>query len=487
MEAICAKKNAYLTVYLALSMAVLLSLCLVLLEGARRSGAALEAECVTEMSLNSILAEYHKELFRQYNLFAIDASYGTNYSSPANTERHLSHYLQRNLSLEDIFLSGYWYRDFFSLSLKEASLTGVSILTDEEGAVFRRRAVEAIEADAGIALFQELLQWMKVVEINSLEEGGVEQKKAEIDRQIQEYNGKEIQLPDGQWKVVEIENPTQKLEENKSKGILKLVIKDQEQISGRSIVEEALIMDRLKKGEANSGNMKAHTSKTEESLFDQFLFREYLMRYMGYYGAGKEESALLYQLEYLIAGKENDTENLRGVANRLLALREAANTLYLFSDSEKSMEAELVAGVIATLLTVPEITELLKVSILLGWAYAESLYDVQVLLEGGKIPLIKDDATWHYGLQGALEAGIAHGNSEETTGLSYEDYLRIFLMCTNTDKLTGRAMNLVEADIRQTLGNADFRLDGCFDKIETYICVESAYGYQYELARQKSY
>ena len=246
-------------------------------------------------------------------------------------------------------------------------------------------------------------------------------------------------------------------------------------------------MDRLKKGEANSGNMKAHTSKTEESLFDQFLFREYLMRYMGYYGAGKEESALLYQLEYLIAGKENDTENLRGVANRLLALREAANTLYLFSDSEKSMEAELVAGVIATLLTVPEITELLKVSILLGWAYAESLYDVQVLLEGGKIPLIKDDATWHYGLQGALEAGIAHGNSEETTGLSYEDYLRIFLMCTNTDKLTGRAMNLVEADIRQTLGNADFRLDGCFDKIETYICVESAYGYQYELARQKSY
>ena len=60
-------------------------------------------------------------------------------------------------------------------------------------------------------------------------------------------------------------------------------------------------------------------------------------------------------------------------------------------------------------------------------------------------------------------------------------------MLTDTDKLTGRAMNLVEADIRLTAGNADFRLDGCFDRIEAYICVESAYGYQFELTRQKSY
>ena len=93
-------------------------------------------------------------------------------------------------------------------------------------------------------------------------------------------------------------------------------------------------MDRIKKGEANSGNMDIHIPE-EESLADQFLFREYLMRYMGNYGAENAEGALLYQLEYLIAGKENDTENLRGVANRLLALREAANALYLFSDSEK--------------------------------------------------------------------------------------------------------------------------------------------------------
>ena len=486
METIRGKKDAYLTVYLALSMAVLLALCLVLLEGARRNGAALEAECMAEMSLNSILAEYHKELFEQYNLFALDASYGTNYPSPANTERHLCHYLQRNFSLEDLFLSDYWYRDFFALTLKEASLTGISILTDQEGGVFRRRAVEAIEADVGLTVLKELSEWLKTVEINSLEDGSVEQKKAEIDRQIQEYNGKEIQLPDGQWKVVEIENPTWKLEENKRKGILKLVIEDQEQISQRSIAQEALIMDRIKKGEANSGNMDIHIPE-EESLADQFLFREYLMRYMGNYGAENAEGALLYQLEYLIAGKENDTENLRGVANRLLALREAANALYLFSDSEKSMEAELVAGVIATLLAVPEITELLKVSLLLGWAYAESLYDVKTLLEGGKIPLIKDDATWHFGLQGALEANISNENFREETGLSYEDYLRIFLMLTDTDKLTGRAMNLVEADIRLTAGNADFRLDGCFDRIEAYICVESAYGYQFELTRQKSY
>ena len=79
--------------------------------------------------------------------------------------------------------------------------------------------MEAIEADVGLTVLKELSEWLKTVEINSLEDGSVEQKKAEIDRQIQEYNGKEIQLPDGQWKVVEIENPTWKLEENKRKGI----------------------------------------------------------------------------------------------------------------------------------------------------------------------------------------------------------------------------------------------------------------------------
>lgn len=106
------RTGAYLTVYLSLTMAVLLSLCLTLLEGVRRSVAGLETECIMDMGLNSMLAEYHRELFEQYNLFAVDTSYGTEVCGKVNTENHLKGYLDRNMSLEDIFFSEYWYRDF---------------------------------------------------------------------------------------------------------------------------------------------------------------------------------------------------------------------------------------------------------------------------------------------------------------------------------------------------------------------------------------
>lgn len=160
--------------------------------------------------------------------------------------------------------------------------------------------------------------------------------------------------------------------------------------------------------------------------------------------------------------------------------------MYLFSDSTKCAEAEALAAVIATLLQVPEITDLLKTTILLGWAYAESVYDVKTMLAGGRIELLKDEKSWHFGLQGALQSGNIAGG-EETQGLSYEDYLRIFIMLTDTDAMTGRAMNMVEADIRMAPGNEKFRLDGCLDGIEADILVRSSYGYEYEIVRQKKY
>ena len=66
--------NAYLTIYLALILALVLSLCLTLIEGSRQNAFYMEAECVTDIGLNSVMAEFHRELLTQYNLFAIDSS-----------------------------------------------------------------------------------------------------------------------------------------------------------------------------------------------------------------------------------------------------------------------------------------------------------------------------------------------------------------------------------------------------------------------------
>ena len=91
-----------------------------------------------------------------------------------------------------------------------------------------------------------------------------------------------------------------------------------------------------------------------------------------------------------------------------------------------------------------------------------------------------------YGLAAALE-GELQEVTQEGEGLSYEDYLRVLMMMTDLDTITVRAMNMVEADIRNTAGNTAFRLDGCYDRVEAYIRVESAQGIVYEITRQMGY
>lgn len=477
--------SGYLTVYLALILAVLLALCLALIEGVRQNTARMEAECVTQMGISSVLAEYHRELFNRYHLFAIDSSYGTTLSGHENTERHLLGYLERNLSMDDIFLSDYLYRDFLSLSVSSVEMTDVSILTDGGGAVFRDRAVEAVKDDCNLTLMEELQQWVRTVEGQGLAETDIAAQKREADSQIQSYNGSQVQISESEWTTVEIQNPTEELEQIRSRGVLGHIV-DEEELSHKNLRSEQLIQARMGRGEVSRGNAAAEQGSDEDSMLQQFLFQEYLMRYMGRYGSVREGSALDYQIEYLLSGKDGDAENLKSVVNRICAIREAANALYLFSDSEKCEEAELAATAVAALIQVPELAEPLKVVLLLGWAYAESVHDLEVLLNGGKVPLLKDGENWYYSIENALQAAGGEAG-ENTEGLSYGDYLRVLMTFVDTDVLTGRAMNMVEADIRLTPGNAAFRLDACYDRVGFRVCVRSAYGYEYEITRQRGY
>lgn len=482
--------NAYLTVTLALCLAVILSLFFTLMDGVRRNGARLEAECVADIGLQSIMAEYHRELMRQYNLFAIDSSYGTADCGRANTEAHLLRYLSENLSYDDIFLSDYMYRDFLGLSVQQAELTKVSILTDYGGAVFRADAVDAVKADVGLGLLEELQDWMQKVEINGLEEGKEETRKQELDGEIKEwvdeYDGKEIEVGEDEWKRVEVRNPTEGLEATKRLGLLRLVVENEADLSGNIIRPENLIFNRMQQGQINRGNMAWEAPAGAEQLAERFLFQEYLLRYMGRFGEEHEEDALRYQIEYLIGGKASDVENLKAVVNRLCVLREAANAMYLMTNEAKRGEIKLVAAAACTLITLPALTPLLESAILLAWAYAESVYDVKSLLAGGKVPLLKDDGSWHYGLSSAL-SGSLQDKGTGGEGLAYEDYLRIFMMLADVDTITGRAMDMVEADIRKTSGSAAFRLDGCFRAVEACIKFGSSHGYRYEITRRKSY
>ena len=136
------KAEGYLSIFMSLTMTLVLSLCLVLIEGARQNTVRLEAECIVDIALNSVLAEYHREVLERYNLFYIDSSYGTKQPSYYNTEARIKYYLEQNLNLQEVSNVDFVYKDLLGMQLADVWLKEVALATDLDGRLFQRKAAE---------------------------------------------------------------------------------------------------------------------------------------------------------------------------------------------------------------------------------------------------------------------------------------------------------------------------------------------------------
>ena len=205
------KENGYLTVYMALVLTVILSLFLSLFEGVRYNTIRMEAECMMQIGLNSVLGEYHRILFADYNLLAVDSSYGTASPGCENTGQHLTDYLERNMqcSEEDSGpLQEVLYQDFLKIKPKNTKVTKVSILTDGRGEIYRREAAEAVRDDVGLTGLDTLLSWVETVEEKELEGRDLAEEKKQISEEIQKIRGKEVDSADDKWAGLLLDNPT---------------------------------------------------------------------------------------------------------------------------------------------------------------------------------------------------------------------------------------------------------------------------------------
>lgn len=473
----------YLTVYAALTLTVMISLCLTLIEGVRRSTIAFETECVMDIGMDSVLAEYHRELLRRYGLLMIDTSYGTDYPSFYNTELHLEEYLSRNLSYEDCHQLSFLYHDLLGMKLEDVQILGVSLATDNGGRVFQHRAAEHMQSRLGLEAVERLLQWTETVEGYGLLEQDIETQLDRAGAELRQYDGMERQIGEEEWVKIRITDPTQPAQQLRREGILKWVVEDVSLLSTAAVDPEQYISRRAARGEVNCGSSWGQEAL---DLLENVFLLEYFMAYAGRYGAPMENSLLQYQVEYLLCGSACDRDNLHQVASLLCGIREAANVIYLMGSGEKRGEAEALATVLSGAIAMPELEPLFETALILTWAYLESLYDVRTLLAGGKIELLKTDESWHYSL-GNIWSPQTGEQGDGGSGLSYEDYLRILLYMQPPDELTMRFMDLVEMDIRRTAGNEHFRMDGCIDGLEAEARIRSGYGCQFTIQRQKKY
>ena len=57
---------------MSLSIMIILSLVLALYQGARIGAVRMKTECVADIAMNSVLAEYNRELYEQYGLLMVE-------------------------------------------------------------------------------------------------------------------------------------------------------------------------------------------------------------------------------------------------------------------------------------------------------------------------------------------------------------------------------------------------------------------------------
>lgn len=476
------KPKGYLTVFLALSLTVLLSLCLTLVEGARNNGARFMAEYALDVGMNSILAEYHRELLKQYDVFFVDTSYGSSLPSGYKTADHLREYMDRNFSCEDLGI-GIFNQDLYGLSVQNIRLGNLAVAADEQGKVFRKQAIQYMYDKYGLSILSEVEQWEKIVKEYNLDHSDVTERRQAVDGRIAALDGTQIQVSEEEWVEVDVDNPADQVNVRRNKGVLLLAMKDTDHLSNAGLSKSQASSNR----ELYRGQGPIAPRSGQETLPELLLFDEYILEKCSFYGEELDKSHMKYQVEYILAGKDNDLDNLKSIASRLLLIREAANVAYLFADSGKRAQASALAATVSAVLLLPELQLLLEYSILFAWAFAESVYDVRSLFDGGKVPILKAESTWHTDIGALFEAAAGESGGKSETGLSYEDYLRVLLKMTDTNIKTMRLLDMVELDIRKTAGNQNFRIDGCIDGMRIEANIISRYGYAFVLQRDCFY
>ena len=465
------------TVFFSLTGVLILCLLLAVVEAVRIQGAKAQTASLEGVANFSVLAEYEKNLLEEFEIFALDGAGGSGSFQIQKSEGRLRYYLKANtdpLSGE----GGFGLFDPWRLMLTDCEIQGYALLTDEQGEPFYQQAVAYMkatpqlladkfpQADTGTIRELKVLgeQYERRQEENDkeLDVLEAEKKKQEAEKQQEASEAGEPPVKDHMSAVIPVKNPLIALGRLKRRGTLALVTGD-EHVSTTTIPTGAFPSRR----HLQNGNLKLE--KKNQGMAADALFREYLlMQFPNYCKEAKEE--LKYQAEYLISGKPSDRKNLKYVVKRLLFLREGLNYQYCLQHQNLNGAAGELALALTGMFGMPALTGAMQHALLLGLAYGESLLDVRILLSGGKIPLLKDVASWKLSFEtlgslGNLLESVDGSETEE--GLSYTDYLRILLqMCRRSD-LKLRALDLIQYRLQNQEGSECFQAQNAIVAIKT--------------------
>ena len=478
-------KRGSITVFLALALGLVVSLLCSGLESVKMAAARTQILNGLDIGLYSLFGQYEESLLRDFDLFAIDGTAGGKELDLAAVYDNLESYMEPVLG-----------QNSQHLTIQQGGISGYQLLTDGEGEVFYQQVVQYMKGTLGEHGAQLLLEKMKErqkktadarekgkeVESettlekyekemeNAAQKSEEAMQKEQKDGEVDGFTAEEKSpAPDSSAAEMTV-NPIPEIRRIRRRGILELVVPAEKGISDGEINKYEMVTGRV----LENGLLLSESAKRDDSNLSRLLYQQYLMEKLGNY-SNPGDGALQYQIEYILAGKESDTENLKAMAEKLLLVREGVNAASLAADSGKMAEIRALAAGIASAFLIPPAAVVIEGALFLCWSFGESLLDVRELFAGGKVSLIKTVFDWQLSLQNLPDL-LEHMDSdrkENNQGVDYEDYLQIFLLGMKKKEQIMRGMDMIETAIRKKENWENFQMDHCITALEASVDIQA--------------
>lgn len=466
-----------IVVFMSMITGVFLVLIVVVLQVVVQSNAKSKTVIAGRLSISDIKSCYNSYIFEHYHILLFDTKAG---GGEAGIEEQLTGYFSGKL--------GEGFADV------EAAITDMDMLSDDSYAAFdeqiRDYAVYGLAED-GIAAIREKTGGQDGTLPADLKEDMEEAQNEQAAGAQAETQGKTgsgtpdtehvAQASDGQDtgsgtqasngqemldKMKDADDPRDYTKRLSSSAILNLVLPGDKTVSDAqaefidvpssrlgSLLTDFKEVDRRFDDMTGMMNGLLVLGSWQDALTDTGTQALYAAEVFNSYLETKNDSAvLMYEQEYLIAGKRSDYENLRSVAHRIIGIRFPINYVSLCGQADKMSKLTTLATSIAA--AAPYLIPAVKYLLAGCWAYIEAIADTRVLFDGKKAAFAKTSENWITDIDHISES-LSQETEDVDGGLDYQAYLTI-LELIHMEQTKLRMLDLMQINAMQE--NAEFRI-----------------------------
>ena len=424
--------KAEISVFLSLLFLLLVAVVIALLESVSFHVSKNIARGEVGLALYSVFGEYHRLLFEEYHILALDGSYGVASFSEQNLLNRIRYYGKLDM---------------------EHELTALQLLTDNQGRVFREQVLLSLDREEEYEPRKDFLALLNFEEVSERDEEHFEVLKARMSDKIDQHKEELLfwVLP-SEFHVFNTE---------------------------QSPLIETLSQRRLNNGFGNIPNNNSVYELPARMLFDDYIVENFAFATSSF-SRGKDEGVLSFEVEYVIAGQESEWANLIQVASDILLIRCISN--YALFSKEPILKDQ--AAVVAELMPFASSIEPQEIEkLILLWIFWESVLEVKSLYRDGRVPVEKTVEQWQLSLTDTVDPELDISIHEAKTiseGWDYQDFLRVLLYRMDEELKAMRTMGCIEENFRQRIGLSDFYMDHLIVKLYVENIVRTHGNKQYQ-------